>query len=104
MLDLNDNRYLIANTLKLVMAQRLILKYCHFCNEKGCKECNFTKYYGRTSVAEILEINEDITSLILNKENIKEYLKKISFASILDDAHKKVDMNITSLDEVYKVL
>lgn len=104
LLDLNDNSYLIANTLKLVLAQRLILKYCSFCNAKGCNKCNYSKYFDRTVIAELLEVDDTLSSKIHKKENIKNYLKQISFKTIFDDGKEKVDLGISSLDEVYKVV
>ena len=77
MIDLKADPFLISTTLKAVMAQRLVLAHCKSC-ENGCKECNFTKFYDRTSIAEILKIDEQISSLIFNKASfneLKEYLK-----------------------------
>lgn len=89
------------------MAQRLVLNYCESCGAKGCEKCNFTRFYDRSSIAEILKIDEKISSLIFKKaqiNEIKEYLKEIDFKTILDDGKVKVSQNITSLDEVYKVV
>jgi general secretion pathway protein E len=106
LIDLQADPYLISSTLKLVMAQRLVLNYCKFCDAIGCEKCNFTKYYDRSCIAEILKINERISSFIFKKSDmneIKSYLKNVDFKTILDDGKQKVDLNITSLDEVYKV-
>jgi general secretion pathway protein E len=35
---------------------------------------------------------------------LKTYLEKINFKTILDDGKQKVALNQTSLDEVYKVI
>ena len=107
LIDLQADPYLISVTLKLVMAQRLVLNFCKSCGAKGCEKCNFTRFYDRSSIAEILKIDEKISSLIFKKaqiNEIKEYLKNIDFKTILDDGKAKVSQNITSLDEVYKVV
>jgi general secretion pathway protein E len=106
LIDLQADPFLLSSTLKLVMAQRLVLNYCKYCDALGCEKCNFTKYYDRSCIAEILKINEKISSFIFKKSDmneIKSYLSNINFRTILDDGRQKVDLNITSLDEVYKV-
>lgn len=106
LIDLQADPFLLASTLKLVMAQRLVLNYCKYCDALGCEKCNFTKYYDRSCIAEILKINEKISSFIFKKSDmneIKSYLTNINFKTIIDDGRQKVDLNITSLEEVYKV-
>ena len=106
LIDLKADPFLISTTLKAVMAQRLVLAHCKSC-ENGCKECNFTKFYDRTSIAEILKIDEQISSLIFNKASfneLKEYLKNINFKTMLDDGKQKVKDGLTTLEEVYKVV
>ena len=107
LIDLQADPFLIATTLKLVMAQRLVLNFCIYCQAKGCVKCNYTKYYDRSSIAEILKVDEIISSMIFKKSDINElktYLEKINFRTMLDDGKQKVSLNQTSLDEVYKVI
>jgi general secretion pathway protein E len=107
LIDLQADPYLISVTLKLVMAQRLVLNYCKNCGAIGCSKCNFTRFYDRSSIAEILKIDEKISSLIFKKaqiNEIKEYLRSVDYKTILDDGKFKVSQNITSIDEVYKVV
>lgn len=106
LIDLQADPFLISSTLKLVMAQRLVLNYCKFCGALGCEKCNYTKYYDRSTIAEILKVDEKISSMIFRKSDINElknYLAKIDFKTILDDGKQKVEQNQTSLEEVYKV-
>lgn len=106
LIDLQADPFLISSTLKLVMAQRLVLNYCTFCDSQGCQKCNYTKYYDRTIIAEILKIDEIISSMIFKKSDInelKDYLEKINFKTIIDDGKQKVEQKQTSLEEVYKV-
>ena len=107
LIDLKADPFLISSTLKLIMAQRLVLNYCQSCNFKGCKQCNFTKYYDRSSIAEILKIDDEISSMIFKKSDISEikrYLETIDFKTLLCDGKEKVSQNITSIEEVYKVV
>ncbi len=106
LIDLQADPFLISTTLKLIMAQRLVLNYCRFCRAIGCPKCNYTKYYDRTTIAEVLKIDEKISSMIFKKVDInefKKYLLDINFKTILDDGKQKVEQKQTSMEEVYKV-
>lgn len=105
--DLKADPFLISTTLKLVLSQRLVLSYCTYCKAQGCSKCNFTKYKGRTVISEALAIDENLTSMIFKKESINEfksYLKNINYKTMLDDGKQKVDKNITSIQELMKVI
>ena len=106
LIDLQADPFLISTTLKLIMAQRLVLNYCKSCGAMGCEKCNYTKYYDRSTIAEVLKIDEKISSMIFKKSDInefKKYLLEIDFKTILDDGKQKVEQNQTSIEEVYKV-
>ena len=107
LLDLEADEFMISSTLKMIIAQRLVLKYCEHCNAKGCEKCNYTKYYDRACIAEVLKIDDTLSSMIFKKEEIsriKEYLKSVDFKTMLDDGKLKVQNKKTSLDEVYKAI
>lgn len=106
LIDLKADPFLISTTLKAVMAQRLVLIHCKKC-EDGCIDCNFTKFYDRSSIAEILRVDEEISSLIFNKASfneLKNCLRKRDYKTMLDDGKQKVENGITTLEEVYKVI
>lgn len=105
--DLDADPFLVSSTLKLIISQRLVLSFCKYCNSKGCEKCNYSKYYDRACIAEILRVDEDISSMIFRKEDLnsmKRYLSKINFQTIFDDGIKKVNNKETSIEEVYKVI
>lgn len=107
LIDLKADPFLISTTLKTVIAQRLVLSFCKNCNAQGCRLCNFTKFYDRESICEILKIDDYISSLIFKKANIvefKDYLKSIDFKTMLDDGESKVKAKMTSIEEIHKVL
>lgn len=106
LIDLNAKPYLIASTLKAVIAQRLVLKLCIHCTD-GCSKCNYTKFDGRLSIFEFLEFDETISSMVskrLDKNEILEYALNNGFKSLHDDAKEKIDKNLTTIEEVNKVL
>lgn len=102
--DLNANTYLLSSCLKYIYSQRLVLRVCKKCKNIGCKVCNYSGFYGRDSIAEVLKVDENISSLIMQNKDIKEYLKQIDFKSMLEDGKDKVSNNLTTLEEVYKVI
>jgi len=105
--DLSADEFLISTTLKMILSQRLVLKYCENCNAKGCEKCNYSSYYDRETIAEVLRIDDILSSMIFKRSKLskfKEYLKSIEFNTILEDGKIKVDNNITSLEEVYKAI
>ena len=107
LINLQANRYLLSTSLKYIISQRLVLNICSNCKNEGCEICNFSGFYNRSSIAEVLKIDENLSSYIFaNKSNdvINEYLKTTSFKSMIDDGKQKVEEGLTTIDEVYKVI
>ena len=100
--DMGVQRYLIANAIKGVIAQRLVRKICPKCklqydatpyekeilnidkNEelilhkgKGCAYCNNTGYVGRMGIYEIMEVTKEHREAILENKSA-DILKEIS--------------------------
>ena len=99
-LDMGAEGFLVASTVNIVIAQRLVRKICSICIEpftpssetlsylknyvseaeigqkyyrgKGCIECGNRGYKGRIGVYEILEINEEIRRLIITKVSAEQ--------------------------------
>ena len=72
----------------------------------GCNKCKNTGYIGRTVLAEILEIDENIRGLISRGEStseIKKVLKNFDIKSIMYDGLEKVLDGTTSVEEVLRV-
>ena len=92
LLDMGVPRYMVALSLQLVMAQRLVRVICQHCRKphtpspaehswlrvslgqptesptvyvgSGCTQCNMTGYQGRTGVYEFLELTNDVVDAI----------------------------------------
>ena len=140
--DMGIEPFLIASSISIVFAQRLLRKLCPDCREsyeisgedvkllisdeqseimpvineilsrgtfytqKGCKECNFTGYKGRTAIYEILEVNDDIRSLIMTRASSQEIkLKAVKFgmSTLRVEAIRKFASGLTSIAEVVRV-
>jgi general secretion pathway protein E len=107
LIDLKADKYLLSTTLKYIFSQRLVLIICKDCKQKGCETCNFTGFYNRNSICEVLKIDSKISSMIFKKSDIQtinDYLKQTKFISMLDDGKQKAKLGITSLEKVYEVV
>ncbi len=102
LLDMGAPRYMVALSLQLVIAQRLVRVICESCIEdyqplptehewlrselddhvdehkykkgRGCSYCNGTGYVGRTGVYEMLEMTKTVVEAA-NQENIQQFMK-----------------------------
>ena len=104
--DLEAKPYLVANTLRMVIAQRLVLKLCQNC-ESGCSACNYTRFDGRVPLYEILEVDDDLSTAIYKasgKTEIEKIVKSKDFKTLMEDAKEKIDRKLTTIEEVSKVL
>jgi len=127
LLDMGVEEYLLVSTLRLVMAQRLIRTLCDNCKvedknsqnkdtgigasgpfftAKGCVSCNGTGFFGRTLIAEVLEIDEKLEEAILLRKSGSE-LEKIArmngMRTLFEHGIEKVQSGETSLSEVLRV-
>jgi type II secretory ATPase GspE/PulE/Tfp pilus assembly ATPase PilB-like protein len=101
------DHYLLASTLKLVVAQRLVRSMCHDCNAEGCLSCHFTGYAGRSVIAEACEVDAGLSTLIANKEPVSAYLdyaRTRGFRPIYEDGLEKIEWGVTTKEEVLNVL
>lgn len=98
--------YLIAGTLKTVLAQRLVRTTCSKCNGTGCEQCSFSGYSGRTAISEVFTLDEKVCSMIeqhaLDSE-IREYLAQQGFKTLEDDAHAKIKHGISTKQEIMRM-
>ncbi|MEI6396916.1 MAG: GspE/PulE family protein [Candidatus Taylorbacteria bacterium] len=107
LLDMGVDHYLLAATLRLIVAQRLLRTVCQDCNMVGCDLCNQTGYHGRTIIAEVCLVDEKMQKLIAEKRPLSEitaYAKSHGFRFMYNDGLEKVDWGITSREEIARVL
>lgn len=125
MIHMGAKSYLIARSLKLIIAQRLVRRLCEckeeiseiiyknqtingkFYKAKGCPKCMMSGYKGRIMIAEFLFLDANVKNLIENNssfEQIQAYILKNDFLSLSEDALDKVKKGLTSIEEIWKVL
>ena len=69
----------------------------------GCKKCNNTGYYGRTGIFEVLIMNDELRSLIVDNKSsieIKNIAMKNGYLPLIVDGINKVINGITTLQEL----
>jgi general secretion pathway protein E len=132
LINLGMPPFMIASTLRLAIAQRLVRRPCPYCMEwieadnatkmafgwsrddlvkvpktKGCSFCGNTGYSGRCALYEMIEIDSDVRKLILNGAEETEISKAVygkkNLPSLRLDGAKKVLEGQTTVEEVEAV-
>lgn len=134
LLDMGAPGYLVASSLRAVVAQRLVRKICDSCSEnyqlnteellwlnslddnlksinfkrgKGCQSCNKTGYKGRIGVFELLEMTESMMNALKLNDTItfsQVAQKSPGFVPLAKVALMYAKMGITTVDEVLKLI
>jgi len=130
LVNMNVEPFLIANSVILVVAQRLVRRLCKKCRTKqdvpvsslvdmgykeeeaknvtvykpkGCGQCNNTGYKGRIALFEVMEITDEMRDLILNKGHSREIKKKAMAQGMLtlrQSGLVKIKNGIASMEDV----
>lgn len=128
--DMGIPPYLIASTLNLSVAQRLVRLLCPSCKKEtsvnkaafpmnfeipsnlnhyyiavGCSDCYHTGYIGRKAIYEIIPINPEISNYIKeNASNIDQTDSVMTINNLKDNALRLLKKGETSIDEIYSLL
>ncbi|MEI7998949.1 MAG: GspE/PulE family protein, partial [Candidatus Omnitrophota bacterium] len=106
LLDIGCEPFLLASSIIGVLAQRLVRLICKDCHGKGCQNCSSTGYRGRTSIFELMVIDEKIRTLALSKGSTEEIHRSavaLGMQSLRDNGLDKVAQGLTTKEEVYRV-
>ncbi len=74
---------------------------------KGCPTCNNTGYVGRIGVREVLEVNDEIRQLVMNRANaseIKAAAMRNGMTSMIQDGLLKALDGKTTIEEVLRII
>jgi len=96
----------LADSLSLVISQRLVRTYCQHCKGQSCERCQ-QGYQGRTGVFECLAITEPIAACIFNGSSAKQIVDAALAAGHLSlwlAAQHKIQNNLTSQGEILRVI
>jgi type IV pilus assembly protein PilB len=132
LMNMGIEPFLVATSVNLICAQRLVRKICSNCKEvlkvpeqamldagytqeelatteifigKGCGTCNKTGYKGRVGLYEVMEINDELRELILVGASALELKKKAMDNGMLTlrrSGLTKVALGMTTIEEVVR--
>jgi type IV pilus assembly protein PilB len=133
LLNMGIEPFLVASSVNLIGAQRLVRKLCADCKARvevtrqqlidvgippeevgdvkplrgqGCKTCNNTGYKGRIAVYEIMIANDEVKEFILNGASTLELKREAvrqGMKTLRMSAISKFREGLTSLEEVVRV-
>lgn len=127
--DLGVEPFLLASTLRLIMAQRLVRRLCPHCRREeaagkplaklaglkgkdrvwrpvGCEACGHTGYAGRIGVYEAIRVDEPLRRLIAADASEAE-IAELAFSrsdAFMARARAMVLEGVTSLEEALRVI
>lgn len=122
--------FLIANTLNLSAAQRLVRLLCPHCKQKealdekdlppafrgikaiqvhympiGCDQCYYTGYSGRKAIYELITMDQELAEAIKNNvSDVDDLLEQRKIVKLSDKAYQLLTLGETALEEVYALL
>ncbi|MEN9786087.1 MAG: hypothetical protein RLZZ299_1351 [Pseudomonadota bacterium] len=133
LLNMGIEPFLVASSVNLIAAQRLVRKNCADCKAPieipvqqiidlgvdpeeaatfkpmrgaGCRTCNNTGYKGRIAVYEIMIFNEELKEFVLNGASTLELKREAirqGLQTLRMSAVKKFKEGMTSIEEVLRV-
>lgn len=133
LLDMGIEPFLVSSSVEAIIAQRLVRTICEDCREeyrpdpellreigfpiaevattrfyrgRGCEECRFTGFRGRTGIYEILVVSEALRPLIIERApstTIKQMACQLGMRTLRDDGWVKVRAGRTTVEEVARV-
>ncbi len=132
LVDMGVEPFLVASSITLIEAQRLVRKLCPKCRQpvdppadllkrvgsatvkgatfyqaKGCRACNGTGYRGRMGIVEVCVLDEHVRELIVSKAQsweIKRYaIEHLGMVPLHEDGLRKAIQGLTTLEEVLQV-
>jgi type IV pilus assembly protein PilB len=132
LMNMGIEPFLVASSLNLVCAQRLVRRVCSNCKVveslapqaleqigfsaedartvkpykgAGCEQCNKTGYRGRVGLYEVMEITDELRELILVGASGLELRKKAleeGMISLRGSGLRKVKAGVTTIEEVLR--
>ena len=132
LMNMGIEPFLVATSVNLIQAQRLIRRICSECKEEhpmppealtevgfrsdevkslrtyrgsGCDKCNNTGYKGRVGLYEVLEVTDEIRELILIGASALELRKKAiedGMITLRESGLHKIRNGVTTLEEVVR--
>jgi type II secretory ATPase GspE/PulE/Tfp pilus assembly ATPase PilB-like protein len=130
LIDIGVQPFLVATSIRAIMAQRLVRRLCVKCKEPGhlaelelralhieaselretsvmrpvgCERCRQTGYKGRIGIFEIFEIDDDVRHMVNNHAStmvLRQRARTLGMRTLREDGVRKVLAGLTSAEEV----
>ncbi len=131
LVEMNIDRSIVAQSIRGMVAVRLVRKICDSCKQPiapsenqrklipkelnidtfyhgiGCDTCQHLGYIGRVGIFEIIDVDDEIRASIFDAESsatILEMLKRKNIKNLRTAAFNKVKSGLTTIDEALRVV
>jgi type IV pilus assembly protein PilB len=132
LMNMGIEPFLVATSVHLIAAQRLVRRICSYCKEptevpsaalvnlgfseqeaktlklfkgRGCERCSSTGYKGRVALYEVMEIDDEVRELILSGASAYELRQKSlqkGMIGLRESGLQKIRDGVTTVDEVVR--
>jgi len=132
LMNMGIEPFLVASSVNLIAAQRLVRRICTSCKEpievpdqalidvglsaqevkaiklfrgKGCERCNGTGFKGRVALFEVMDVDEEMRELILSGGSANELRQQAienSMISLRESGLQKIREGVTTMEEVIR--
>jgi type IV pilus assembly protein PilB len=133
LIDIGVQPFLVATSIRAIMAQRLVRRLCASCREPGrlsaselrglqieasqledasvmrpvgCERCRQTGYKGRIGIFEIFEIDDEVRHMVNNRTStmaLRQRARALGMRTLREDGVRKVLAGLTSAEEVISI-
>jgi len=133
LVDIGVQPFLVASSIRAIMAQRLIRRLCSNCRQPGelsetelralriepgqlaesqvmlpvgCEQCRQTGYKGRMGIFEIFVIDDEVRHLINQRTSttiLRQRARELGMRTLREDGVRKVLAGLTSAEEVISI-
>ncbi len=133
LIDIGMQPFLVASSLRAVMAQRLVRRICPNCKQpaqltesemralriepgqlrdaqvmqgKGCDQCRGTGYKGRMGIFEIFILDDEVRHMINRRSttlSLRNRARELGMRTLREDGIRKVLAGLTTAEEVISI-
>jgi type IV pilus assembly protein PilB len=133
LVDIGVQPFLVASSLRAIMAQRLVRRICPSCRQpaepseseiralriepsqlrdaqamqgKGCEQCRGTGYKGRMGIFEIFVLDDEVRHMINKRSatlSLRQRARELGMRTLREDGVRKVLAGLTTAEEVISI-
>lgn len=133
LIDIGVQPFLVASSLRAVIAQRLVRRVCQNCRQpaelseremralriepgqlrdapvmqgKGCEQCRGTGYKGRMGIFEIFMLDDEVRHMINKRSatlSLRQRARELGMRTLREDGIRKILAGLTTAEEVISI-